>query len=104
MNKEKLMPLLKYYHGESKPPEDYNKVQQLWWEGEKLLIEKVERDASFFKRVLSQYREALDANGVSAVLADKKVDEDKRAKQRIQNIITIARLARYVHTKIGVLK
>lgn len=79
MNKETLMPLLKYYHGESEPPEDYNRLQQMWWSGEKLLYDSVANDESYFDNVLTSYRDAVEANGVSGVLADKKVNENKRA-------------------------
>ncbi len=79
MTKDKLMPLLKYFHGENVPPDDFNRVQQMWWSGEKLLYDNVAKDEDYFDKVLNLYREAVEQNGVSGVLADKKIDEDKRA-------------------------
>ena len=79
MNKANLMPLLKYYKGEEAPPDAFNPVQSLWWEGERSLVGHVENDDGFYNRLLTTYREALENNAVSGILADKKIDENKRA-------------------------
>ena len=78
MKKDQLLPLLKYYKGETDVPENFTPVQQLWWEGEKTLVERIEQEPGFFSRILNTYREALKAKQVSGVLADTNINENKR--------------------------
>ena len=78
MKKDQLLPLLKFYKGETDVPENFTPVQQLWWEGEKLLVENVERDPVYFSRLLDLYREAFNEQKVLGRLADTKINENKR--------------------------
>ena len=78
MRENELKELLKYYHGESKVPEDFSPVQSLWWEGEKLLSEKVSRSAGFFNKLREQLRDAIKQKAVSGILADESKSEDER--------------------------
>lgn len=79
MKKDTLLPLLKYYHEEKDPPPEFNRVQTLWWEGERTLVETISKDPSFFERLLEVYRKALKEKNISGKLADESIDERKRA-------------------------
>lgn len=80
MNKEQLiqpLKLCKYYHGEKECPyADRN--SQLWWGGEKVFVERCDREKHFFEQVKSEYRNALEKAQVSHMLADTRTEENKR--------------------------
>lgn len=79
MKKETLFSLFKYYHGEKEPPEEYNRVQALWWEGERQLAQKITDNPEYFETILNAYRDAMKEKSLSGILADRSLDERKRA-------------------------
>lgn len=79
MKKDDLIPLLKYYHGEENPPEEFTPVQALWWEGEKALCSRVENDVSFFNTLMEMFREAEKDKNISGILLNRKLKDKERA-------------------------
>lgn len=77
MEKKQLLKLCKYYHGEKENPfADRN--GSLWWGGEKVFVERCERESTFFARIKDMYLEALSHKQVTHALADMSRPEDKR--------------------------
>ena len=77
MKKGDILKLCKYYKEEEKCPyPDSN--SQLWWGGEKQFVNMCETDGNFFDRVRSMYLDALDKGLVTAMLADRSIDGNKR--------------------------
>ena len=77
---EKLLINFKYYKQEKENPykgTDANAA--MWWDGERLLFEKVQADPEYYNKLNKEFDEALAAGACSGVLADENNAREKRA-------------------------
>ena len=79
MTLTRLQQLFKYYKGEEKCPYTPNTINELWWQGEKSLLEKCQRDQNFFQRIVTVLKETINEHGCSGFLVNKTIPIEQRA-------------------------
>lgn len=79
MEKKELLGLFKFYNEERKNPfigKDLMKAK--WWEGEKMFLEHIIGDPTFYARVEDELKAALTDGAVSDYIADNNNPMKKR--------------------------
>lgn len=79
MTTTQLQRLLKYYNGEEQCPYEVNTNGELWWHGEKELLEHCQRDNDFFNRIVTTLKNTINDGGCTGTLTDKTLPIEQRA-------------------------
>jgi len=79
MTREELIKQCRYYKGEDKNPFEVNSNASLWWDGEKMLVDNVSDDKSFFQRLKDDLEDSIKAGDLEGVYTDSSIPIEKRA-------------------------
>ncbi len=79
MTTKQLQCLFKYYNNEEQCPYEANSNEQLWWNGEKALLERYQQDSSFWERIIVSLKEAIMDGKCTGILTDTSLPIEQRA-------------------------
>lgn len=74
-----LLEHFKYFKNEKENPfKENNKTAAMWWDGEKILFDKVEKNSDYWETCKSSYKKAFDNGKCFGKLMDTNISEERR--------------------------